>query len=109
MLLTILHLHLPVPKAFTLLLRFRRIGRMHERGAADTVADRCAVQKKHTAFPHSANVKIGIFHQPDLTDQSLPAVRRIGAGRPTNYKLEVPYRITYAQQTQTGIQICRLC
>jgi len=65
MLLSILHLHLPMSQALALLLRFGWIGRMHERGATDTVADRCAVQKMHTAFPHSANMKIGIFHQPD--------------------------------------------
>src|ERR1700722_4547585 len=65
MLLSILHLHLPMSQALALLLRFGWIGRMHERGATDTVADRCAVQKMHTAFPHRANMKIGIFHQPD--------------------------------------------
>src|SRR6266436_1539981 len=38
---------------------------MHQRGLADTIADRGAVEKKHTAFPHGANMKIRIFHQPD--------------------------------------------
>ena len=50
MLLSILHSHLLVSELFTLLLRFGRIRGMHERGATDTVADRCAVQKRTPHF-----------------------------------------------------------